>query len=169
MENLNLFIDYIARTNLFNFIIFLSIIIFLVKKVDVKSKLINGQNVVKDTIMASEAVKVRSEEQLCSIEEAVANIEDEIEAIIEKSEENAELVGKKILEDGEKSALVIKDNANKAIENSQVILKNELLRRASLASIEVARKQIIKELDINMELHHKLIDESIEALEGVNS
>ncbi len=169
MENFNVFIDYIARTNLFNFVIFLSIIIFLVKKINVTAKLEDAQVAVKDSIVEAETAKVKSEERLSSIEESMAHIEEEIDSIIEKSEENAKLVGEKVVQDGKKTALVIQDNTVKAIENSRVILKNELLRRASLASVEVARGQILNELSNNKELHDKLIDESIEAIEMANA
>ena len=167
MENFNIFIDYIARTNLFNFVIFLSIIIFLLKKINISAKLETEQVQVKDSIVESETVKIQSEERLSSIEDSMAHIEEEIEAIIEKSEENANLVGEKILQDSQKTALVIHENTGKAIENSRMILKNELLKRASLASVEVAKNHIINELNTNQGLHDKLIDESIEAIEGV--
>ena len=97
MENFNTFIDYIARTNLFNFVIFLSIIIFLVRKVNVSAKLENAQIAVKDVIVESESTKVQSEERLSSIEDSMAHIEEEIDVIIEKSRENAKLVGEKIV------------------------------------------------------------------------
>lgn len=168
MENFNTVIDYIARTNLFNFVIFLSIIIFLIKKVNVSAKLEKAQVVVKDTVMESEAIKVKSEERLHTIEDSLGKIEDEINSILSKSAENAQLVGEKILNDAEKTALIIKDNADKALENSYVVLKNELLKRASVASIEVAKSHILNELITNKELHDKLIDESVEALEGIN-
>ena len=167
MENFSIFLDYIARTNLFNFVIFLSIIIFLVKKIDISTKLQNAQDVVENSINESETIRLKSEENLASIENSLANIEEEINEIIDKSEENARLVGEKIIQDGEKTALVIKENASKAIENSRNILRNELLRRASLASVEVAKNHILNELQINQNLHNKLIDESIEAIEGV--
>ena len=168
MENFSAFIDYIARTNLFNFVIFLSVIIFLVKKIDVTSKLQDAQVAVKDSIVEAETAKVASEERLGTIEDSMAHIEEEIDAIIEKSEENARLVGEKVVQDGKKMALVIQENTVKAIENSRVILKNELLKRASLASVEVAKGQILNELINNKELHDKLIDESIEAIEVVS-
>ena len=168
MENFNIFIDYIARTNLFNFVIFLSIIIFLVKKINISAKLEDAQVVVKDTIVESETAKVQSEQHLNTIEESMAHIEEEIEAILEKSSKNAELVGEKILQDGEKTALVIQENTSKALENSRTILKNELLKRASLASVEVAKNHIINELSWNQGLHDKLIDESVDALEEIN-
>lgn len=166
MENFIIFLDYIARTNLFNFVIFLSIIIFLLKKMNLSAKLEVQQTFVKDSIVESESVKVQSEERLSSIEDSMAHIEEEIDSILEKSEENAKLVGTKILEDAQKTALVIQENTDKALDNSRMILKNELLKRASLASVEVAKNHIVNELSWNQGLHDKLIDESIEAIEG---
>lgn len=168
MENLNIFIDYIARTNLFNFVIFLSIIIFLLKKIDISKKLEIAQESVKETINNSECAKMESETSLNSIEESLAHIENDINLIIEKSVENAKLVGEKIVQDGQKTALVIQDNANKAMENSTTILRNELLKRASLGAVEVAKQHIIDELSWNQGLHDKLIDESIEAIEEIS-
>ncbi len=165
MENLILFIDYIARTNLFNFVIFLSIIIFILKKINISSKLEKQQILVKDSIIESESAKVRSEERLRDIEDSMAHIEEEIDAILEKSEDNAKILGEKILLDAQNSTITIQENANKALDNSRMILKNELLKRASLASVEVAKNHIINELTLNQELHDKLIDESIEAIE----
>ena len=168
MENLNIFLDYIARTNLFNFVIFLSIIIFLVKKINISSKLETEKTSVKDIIDESVNVKLESEKKLTSIEESMNHIEEEINAIVDKSEENAKLVGEKILQDAQKSALVIQENATKAIENSKSLLKNDLLKRASLASIEVAKTHIVNELSWNQGLHDKLIDESIDEIEGID-
>ena len=165
MENLILFIDYIARTNLFNFVIFLSIIIFILKKINISSKLEKQQILVKDSIIESESAKVKSEERLRDIEDSMAHIEEEIDAILEKSEDNAKILGEKILLDAQNSTITIQENANKALDNSRMILKNELLKRASLASVEVAKNHIINELTLNQELHDKLIDESIEAIE----
>lgn len=168
MENFNIVLDYIARTNLFNFVIFLSIIIFLVKKVQVGTKLEVMQTSINEQIDTSKTVKEESATKLRGIKKSLKNIEKEITSIIDTSETNAKLVGEKILQEAEKTALVIKENTEKAIENSQILLKNELLKKASLASIEVAKNHIIQELISNNELHDKLIDESIEALEGVN-
>ena len=96
-------------------------------------------------------------------------IEKEIDSILSTSEENAKLVGEKILQDGQKTALVVKENTEKALQNSYTLLKNDLLKKASLASVEVARNHIIDELSRNAELHDKLIEESIEAIEGANA
>ena len=157
-------LDYISRTNLFNFVIFLSILIFLFKKIDVVGLLDNMKNVVIENIESSKTSKSDSETHLKEIEEKVSHIEEEIDGIIKKSEQNAKLVGEKIIQDANHTVESIKDNSKKLVENKSALLKNDILRRASEASIEVARNHIVNELNNNYDLHQKLIDESLEAL-----
>ena len=157
-------LDYISRTNLFNFVIFLSILIFLFKKIDVVGMLDNLKNVVIENIESSKTSKSESETHLKEMEEKVSHIEEEIDGIIKKSEQNAKLVGEKIIQDANHTVESIKDNSKKLVENKSALLKNDILRRASEASIEVARNHIVNELNNNYDLHQKLIDESLEAL-----
>ena len=157
-------LDYISKTNLFNFIIFLSILIFLFKKIDVVGMLENMKNAVIENIEASKTSKSESETHLKEIQEKVSHIEEEIDGIIKKSEQNAKLVGEKIIEDANHTVESIKDNSKKLVENKSALLKNDILKRASEASIEVARNHIVNELNNNYDLHQKLIDESLEAL-----
>ena len=158
----------ISRAVLSNFIVFAGVIVLVMKLVVKPSVVIEqAQTAIVEEIEKSETTKIESEEVLSAVEKSVANISAEIDDILKKSDENARLVGAKILEDAEKTALVIKENTTKSIENSQLLLKNDLIRRASLASVEVAKSHIINELNNNSELHNKLIDESITALEGV--
>ena len=157
-------LDYISRTNLFNFVIFLSILIFLFKKIDVVGMLENMKNAVIENIEASKTSKSESETHLKEIQEKVSHIEEEIDGIIKKSEQNAKLVGEKIIEDANHTVESIKDNSKKLVENKSALLKNDILKRASEASIEVARNHIVNELNNNYDLHQKLIDESLEAL-----
>lgn len=162
-------LDYISRTNLFNFVIFLSILIFLFKKIDVVGMLENMKNAVIENIEASKTSKSESETHLKEIEEKVSHIEEEIDGIIKKSEQNAKLVGEKIIEDANHTVESIKDNSKKLVENKSALLKNDILKRASEASIEVARNHIVNELNNNYDLHQKLIDESLEALNSYKS
>ena len=162
-------LDYISKTNLFNFIIFLSILIFLFKKIDVVGMLENMKNAVIENIEASKTSKSESETHLKEIQEKVSHIEEEIDRIIKKSEQNAKLVGEKIIEDANHTVESIKDNSKKLVENKSALLKNDILRRASEASIEVARNHIVNELNNNYDLHQKLIDESLEALNSYKS
>jgi F0F1-type ATP synthase membrane subunit b/b' len=161
-------IDYIARTNLFNFIIFAGIIAFLFIKLDVSGVLRKGAENTAEEITNSETAKSESEESLHSVEEKVANLADEVGKIIKQSEDNANNIGEQIITDANKSAVRIQENTAKIIENKTVLLRNDIMKRASLASVEVAKNHIIKELDNNYDLHNRLIDESIEAINGVD-
>lgn len=163
------FLEYIAKTNLFNFLIFLSIIIYLYKKFNVTALVEQAKDSVKATIDESSEAKSESERRLSSIEESFAHVGEEIEAILKRSEENARLVGEKIIQDANIAAETIKSNAEKSVENKAMLLKNELIKRASEASVEVAKSHILEELNNNSGLHDKLIDESIDAIEGVQS
>ena len=89
MESISEIINYIGRTNLFNFVIFLAIIIFVCKKINVTGKLEAAKKDVVNNIENSKTAKSDSESTLKAIEESVAHIEEEIDEIIKKAEENA--------------------------------------------------------------------------------
>lgn len=160
-------LPYISRAVLANFILFAGVFVFIFVKLNILKKMEDAKTAVKETIEESETAKAESETKLSAIEESMTHLDKEIDAILAESDERAKLVGAKILEDANKTALVVQDNANKALENSRVLLKNDLIRRASLASVEIAKSHILEELNKNAELHDKLIDESIEKIEGV--
>ena len=167
MESIRLIWEYIGRTNLFNFIIFLYVFILIWKMANLGDMLERAKQSVIDHIEESKSKKADSEDHLKQIEETVSHLGEEIEGLIKKSEDNAKLVGEKILQDAGNMAEGIRDNARKVVENKSALLKNDILRRASQASIDVARKHIINELRDNDGLHQKLIDESIEAINGI--
>jgi len=169
MDIIDQIITYIARTNLFNFVIFAGIIIFLICRLKVGEKIGSAVNDVAETINESESAKTESEEKLSTVETSMEHLSDEIDAIIEQSEKNAKLVGEKIVSDTQKTIDSIKENTQKTIENNKVALKNDIIRRASLASVEVAKAHIIEELKRNPDLHDRLIDESINAIEGTEA
>ncbi len=160
-------LDYIARTNLFNFIIFAGIIAYLFVKLDVIGGLKKGTDCVAEKIEDSKNAKQESETKLQTIEDKVSHLGEEIETIINQSVKNAEIVGSQIISDAENSVENIKTNTVKLVEHRTAVLKNDIMRRASLASVEVAREHIIKELNDNKDLHNKLIDESVDAINGV--
>ncbi len=164
MEGINVIVDYLGRTNLFNFIIFLSVFILIYKYANLGEKLEAAKNGIIQHIEESKTKKADSEIHLKETEEILAHVGEEVEGIIKKSEENAKLVGEKILADAKKSIENIKDNTGKAIENKSALLKNDIIRRASIASVDVAKARIINELNNNPELHQRFIDESIGAI-----
>ena len=158
-------LSFNARAVMANFIVFAMIIGFVLKQaIHPKAMLEQAQTVVENEIKESITAKEESEKKLASTQKDVKDVKKEINTILKKSEENAQLIGSKIIEDAKKTVLVVQDNTEKAIETNLALIKNDILKRASLASIEIAKNQIINELNNNYELHDKLIDESINAI-----
>ena len=155
----------ISRAVLSNFIVFATVIAFVVVKVVKPNEMIEGaQAEIEKTIKNSQEAKTESEERLFVLQEALKNIGAQIDLIFSQSDKNANLAGERILQDAHKTAESIQNDTEKAIENNQSLLKNDLVKRTSNAIIEIAKNQIEKELNNNPELHDKLIEESIEAM-----
>ena len=167
METLSLIWEYIGQTNLFNFAIFVLIFAILFKNAKVGQKLEDAKLNIVNEIEESDNAKNESEISLKNIQENISHIEEEISVILKQSKNNANIVGEKILEDANRQVEVINENSQKNIENKVALTKNDILKRASLASIDVAKKHIINELNNNQGLHDKFIDESIETLGGI--
>jgi len=150
-----------------NFIIFAGILYFVIfRMVHAPEQMTKMQKDIAETIETSEAVKTESETKLSSIEESLANISEEIDAILSDSDENARLIGEKILADARNVVLNIQENSVRTIENNRELVKNELIKRASIASVEVAKTYILDELGKNPQLHERMIDESVDKIEG---
>lgn len=167
MEILSSIWEYIGRTNLFNFIIFVVVFALIFRAAKLGQKLDGAVQGIADEIKESDDVKSEAVKNLKNIEADIANLESDIYKIMRQAEVNAETVGEKILSDSESQIKSINDNAQKSLENKTILLKNDIIKRASIASIEVAKNHIINELNNNWGLHDKLIDDSIETIEGV--
>ena len=101
------------------------------------------------------------------IKASVKIIEKDVDKIFEESEKSSKLVGEKILENAKITADTTKKTADRTIHNCQKLVKNDVLKRVSMASIELAKSHIKEELAKNFNLHKKLIEESINSLEEV--
>ena len=158
-------LSYTARAVLANFIVFATII-FIISKFAIKPNelLEKAQKDIEQSIKKSEQVKLDSQEQLSSTQERMKNIEVEVEEIIKNSKETAQNAGAKILDDANKIAISTKEDIKKTIQNNQYLTKNDIIRRTSSALIEIAKTNIINELNKNPQLHDKLIDESIQTI-----
>ena len=161
-------LDYIAKTNLFNFIIFAAVFALIFWKIDLIGLLEKGRQSIAEKIEDSETKRNEAEAGLQTIEDKVSNLENTVKELIVKSEENANIVGEKMISDANNTAQNIKSGTIKLTENKAALLKNDIMRRVSLAAVEIAKSHILNELMSNKELHNKLIDESIDAINGGN-
>lgn len=158
-------LSYSSRAVLSNFIVFVGIIAIIFKKVIHPNALIEkAQSDIETKIENSKNSKIQSQKELQATKERIEKIDEEIDEIVRKFKNNASQVGNKILQEAQKSTLDIESDTKKTIKNNQTLSKNDVVKRTSNAIIEIAKMQIINELNKNPKLHDKLIEESIKKI-----
>lgn len=155
----------IVESNTFNFIIFISLIALIFKKINVRG--------IIDAIHAKilkviEEVNQEKEEALLKLsnaEKSVENLAQELDTIVNDAQKSAEVIGNKILEEAKKQVENIESNALKVIDAEEKILISELTKSTSAASVMLAKQNIQKTLNEAPNLHEKYINESIDELD----
>lgn len=165
MENLSHIWNTLVMSNTFNFIIFVLIIAFVIKKIDVASIITTLQEKIKQLIENAKKAKEEALNKLKDAEKAVENIESEVHIILDDAHKTSKILSEKIIEDAKKQVENIELNAKKIIEAEEKVLHASLIKKTSKASLEVATKHIKDTLKQNADLHDKYINESIDELD----
>ncbi|MDD3436513.1 MAG: ATP synthase F0 subunit B [Candidatus Gastranaerophilales bacterium] len=160
--------NIIVKSNTFNFIIFVLILVWIFKKINVNAIITSLQQKI---IKILDEVKKNHEDaknELLSAEKAVENLGEELKVIVEDATKSAEVISQKILSEAQKQIESIENNATKVIEAEEKLLISKLTESTSLASVETAKKHIKSTLEQTPTLHEKYINESIEELDRLN-
>lgn len=164
MENLIIIWNKILTSNLFNFVLMLVLLGWLIEKFNISDAIEKGRKNIEEKITNAKKEKENALKMLYETQEHGVNIEQEALEIIDKSAKNAVLVGEKLVEDAEKLAETFSVSTQKAIntniENAKLNLTNETAQTA----LEMAKNHIEKLLKEDRSLHIKYINKSIELL-----
>lgn len=160
--------NIIVKSNTFNFIIFVLILAWIFKKIDVKGMISSLQIKILEMIEAAKKTKEEAKGQLLNAEKAVENLGQELKVIIDDATRSAEIVSEKILSEAEKQIANIENNAKKVIEAEEKLLIAKLTQSTSKASVEAAKSHITNVLRQAPTLHEKYIDESINELDRLS-
>ena len=106
----------IVKSNAFNFLILLGLIIFAIKFFKVGSLIEKACTKVKETVENSDLEKENSKVELQKANETIKNIANEVKEIFDNAQKSAELMGEKILKDADLQAKSIEQNAKKVME-----------------------------------------------------
>ena len=159
--------SWLVSTNVFNFLIIAALIAYIVKKCDIVGKIEDSRCKVLDSIKASEDEKLLRQEEYKKETETASHIDEEIYSALSLAEKSANALGKKMLEDANIITRGIITSTQKRIDAKVNLLQADLLKKTAIASVEVAKEHIQKELEQKPELHDKFIYESLEALNEV--
>lgn len=155
----------ILHSNVINFGIMIALFAFIAYKLKVGEKIENLRDSVKNKVEESDAIKDEAKNDYQKVADSLANIDDELKAIVEKAEETAKSFEQKTRAELDKSVEMLKQNIEKQIETEQNHIQSELLNNAAVSSIEIAQRQIKTALDKDKKLHRKYIEEFINSLD----
>ena len=167
MENLIEIWKQICESNLFNFVVMVLLLAWLVKKFDLGAKIEAGRKRIESTIAESETVKEENLKKLYEVQEASTKIDEEMLKVFNSAEEKARFVGEKLLEEGKIQAESIKENSKKTIDTNIKTVKNEIVKETAEEAMKLAEEHIKSTLEKDPNLHQKFIWESIDAIDGI--
>lgn len=167
MENLIEIWKQICESNLFNFVVMVLLLVWLVKKFDLGAKIEAGRKKIESNIAESETVKEENLKKLYEVQEASTKIDEEMLKVFNSAEEKARFVGEKLLEEGKIQAESIKENSKKTIDTNIKTVKNEIIKETAQEAMKLAEQHIKSTLESDPNLHQKFIWESIDAIDGI--
>ncbi len=159
----------IVKSNAFNFLILLGLIIFAIKFFKVGNLIEKACTKVKETVENSDLEKENSKVELQKANETIKNIANEVKEIFDNAQKSAELMGKKILKDADLQAKSIEQNAKKVMEFESKKVALNLTQKTALASLEVAKNHIKNTLKEKPQYHNDFIQKSIDELDRLKT
>ena len=159
----------IVKSNAFNFLILLGLIIFAIKFFKVGSLIEKACTKVKETVENSDLEKENSKVELQKANETIKNIANEVKEIFDNAQKSAELMGEKILKDADLQAKNIEQNAKKIMEFESKKVALDLTQKTALASLEVAKNHIKNTLKEKPQYHNDFIQKSIDELDRLKT
>ncbi len=167
MMRVDLSLMGLLNGNFFNFLTVFSLIVLLLLKLDVATKLENAKNEIIKLINKSEDDKVLSEKSFESAQIEVENLPQEIEKIKVDAQNTIEAYKRTVEADIEKTEQKLQANAQKIIDNETLRINNSLQKELSFAAINMAHQKTLENLQNNNELHRKFIADAINKLEEI--
>ncbi len=159
--------NLILHSNLFNFAIFMLIIIVICAKVDVGAVLEKMKDKVVSEINNSKTTKEQADIELKQADEDYSKLPQELENIANVAIQKSDSLSKQITLETEQKISNIEKNTQNILNAEQKHVTSALISKLGVKSVEFAMYDIIQELTKNPQLHNKFIEESIAKLDEV--
>ncbi len=160
-------LKYLATSNTINFIIMVTLLAIIVKKMNLGASLEKSIEAVKSTISKSDDEKAGAQKKLDSAKDLIEKLPQDIKDLEETSKGKVEVFKDKIDENTQKAIFNIEKNVDRVVSIEEKKISNLLTEKTSLASVELAKQHIEKMLEQNPELHNQFIQNSIDELDKV--
>ena len=157
----------ILLSNLFNFVLMLVLLGWIIEKFDIGGALEKDRKSIEDKINNSKKEHETALQNLYATQEKEVEVDKEILDIIDKSAHNAVIVGEKLVEEAKKQSENFSKSTQKAIATNIEKLRLNLTNETAQTAINKAKNHIENLLKEDRNLHIKYINESIESLKGI--
>lgn len=158
----------IVYSNTFNFVVFVAILVWIFKKINISAIVDNLRQKIIELIEAARKAKEDAQIQLKEAEKSVENLPQELKTILEDADKSAKTIEQKLLDEAKQQVESIESNAQKTIKAEEKVIKSNLISKTSKASVELAKSHVKSVLVKNPELHEKYINASIDELDRLN-
>lgn len=155
-------LNLVLQSNLFNFLIVLVVVIWLIRKADVASLIAKKQAEIAESIKNAEDEKTVKQNYLAVTKNKVADADKEVTKIIDEGEHVARNISESISEEAGKQAEELHKKAVVSVENQKQIISGEVMTKITNAAFYVAEEHIKQSID--KRLHNKFINEFIEEM-----
>ena len=162
------FLHLLLQSNIFNFILVVAIIVYLVRKFNLKQKIEKLSNEIKSYVDESEKEKLDAEKELKNINDKIAKLPSEIDNINRSADNSVKSLSEKILIETESQKQDILNNAERLLNLETKKFKSKLVGILSEKSVELVQQNTINQLNSNRDLHKKYIDNAISELDRIN-
>lgn len=160
--------NVIVQSNTFNFIVFVAILAWIVKKIDIPSAITALQEKIIKLIEDAKREKEIASQSLANAKKEVENLPQVVDEILRDAEKGAGVIGEKLLSEAKKQIQSIEENAQRTISAEEKRLVDLLSKKTSMASVEAAKTNIKNVLQQTPTLHEKYINSSIDELDRLN-
>ena len=161
---MNSIIHTLIQTNTINFIVVLAVLIFILSKLNVGTKINKIKEEIKEYVENSVAEKTIAEKELEAVEEKIKQLPKETKLIETSAENNIKGLEQKIKKEIEDKKNDIKTSADRILNLEIKQFKSKLTSILSEKSVILAKDNAIEQLKNNSELHNKYINEAIEEI-----
>lgn len=146
-----------------NFIVFVSILVWALKK-PLADFLVNRRNTLLKAIEDAEQLKKQAAESLAQYQKLLSELDREKERILAESRADAERERQRILAESESAAKKLFQEAEKRIHQERRKVEDEM--RSQLIAAAIASAEAVVRERMTPQTQRRLIAESIEALES---
>lgn len=167
IQTLISFIKYLATSNTINFIIMVSLLVYIAVKMNIKNSLEQSVQNVKDTIGKSDDEKIKSEKILQDSQKLLNKLPEDIKNLEFEAQTKTEAFKQKIEETTQKNIEEIQENIKRTILIEEEKFSNNLKTKAVKDSINKAKQNIKNKLTEQPELHYEFVEQSLEEFSAV--